>query len=123
LEWREETKRIRLSIGKDAATATARRLQKEAELNAKNNGIVVVPQNSDNGQRSLAMTVEDFLEEAEPTKKAKTLAAYTTSSNYFTESCPKQFLEDIEPRDLPPTGRTLTSDGACHPQTGSTPGP
>ena len=41
LEWREGEKRVRLSIGKDAATATARRLQKEAELNAKNNGIEV----------------------------------------------------------------------------------
>ena len=29
---------MRLSVGKDASTATARRLQKEAELNAMNNG-------------------------------------------------------------------------------------
>jgi hypothetical protein len=29
LEWRDGPKRVRLSIGKDAATATARRLQKE----------------------------------------------------------------------------------------------
>lgn len=63
LEWREKTKRVRLSIGKDAATATARRLQKEAELNAKNNGIAVMPQNGNNGQRSVARAVEDFLEE------------------------------------------------------------
>ncbi|MCU1299801.1 MAG: hypothetical protein JWQ87_85 [Candidatus Sulfotelmatobacter sp.] len=60
LEWHEDTKRIRLSIGKDAATATARRLQKEAELNAKNNGIDTVPQNG-NGRRSLSAAVEDFL--------------------------------------------------------------
>ena len=32
---------FRLSIGKDAATATARRLQKEAELNARNNGVAI----------------------------------------------------------------------------------
>jgi integrase/recombinase XerD len=63
LEWREEAKRIRLSIGKDAATATARRLQKEAELNAKNHGIEVVPQHGNNGQKLLAARVEDFLEE------------------------------------------------------------
>jgi integrase len=100
LEWREGAKRIRLSIGKDAATATARRLQKEAELNAKNNGIEVLPQNSNNGHRSLATAVEDFLEETKLTKKSKTLAAYATSLNYFTESCAKQFLEEIERKDL-----------------------
>ena len=100
LEWREGAKRIRLSIGKDAATATARRLQKEAELNAKNNGIEVLPQNGNNGYRSLATAVEDFLEETKLTKKSKTLAAYTTSLNYFTESCAKQFLEEIDRKDL-----------------------
>lgn len=100
LEWREGTKRVRLSIGKDAATATARRLQKEAELNAKNNGIKVLPLNGNNNHRSLAIAVEDFLEETKLTKKSKTLAAYTTSLNYFTESCPKQFLEQIERKDL-----------------------
>jgi hypothetical protein len=49
LEWRQGTKRIRLSIGTDAATATARRLQKEAEINATNNGVAIVPQNGNNG--------------------------------------------------------------------------
>jgi hypothetical protein len=53
LEWREGTKRVRLSIGKDAATATVRRLQKEAELNAKNNGVAVMPENGNNGRTSL----------------------------------------------------------------------
>lgn len=47
LEWRENGKcesafpPFRLSIGKDAATATARRLQKEAEVNARNNGVAI----------------------------------------------------------------------------------
>ncbi len=100
LEWREGSKRVRLSIGKDPATATARRLQKEAELNARNNGVTVVCGNGQNGHRSLAAAVTDFLDETKLTKKPKTLAAYTTALNYFTESCPKQHLEDIERKDL-----------------------
>jgi integrase/recombinase XerD len=100
LEWREGSKRVRLSIGKDAATATARRLQKEAELNARNNGVTVVSANGQNGHRSLAAAVTDFLDETKLTKKPKTLAAYTTALNYFTESCPKQHLEEIERKDL-----------------------
>jgi hypothetical protein len=35
LEWREKGKRVRLSVGKDAQDAAARRQRKEAELNAQ----------------------------------------------------------------------------------------
>src|SRR5712691_2921110 len=43
LEWREGVKRVRLSVGKDAADASARRQRKEAELNAVNNGVAIIP--------------------------------------------------------------------------------
>jgi integrase/recombinase XerD len=97
LEWREGSKRVRLSVGKDPADASARRLRKEAELNAVNNGVTVVPEN---GQRSLAAAVSEYLEETTLTKKPKTVAAYTTALSYFQESCPKLFLEDINRKDL-----------------------
>ena len=93
-------KRIRLSVDKDAADAGARRQRKESELNALNNGVIVVPENGDNGHRSLAAAVSGYLEETKLTKKPKTVAAYTTALNYFTESCPKLFLEDIDRKDL-----------------------
>jgi integrase/recombinase XerD len=99
LEWREDGKRVRLSVGKDAADAAARRQRKEAELNALNNGVSVLPENGD-GHRSVATAVAAFLDETELTKKPKTLAAYTTALSYFTESCPKIYLEDIERADL-----------------------
>jgi len=100
LEWREGSKRVRLSVGKDAQDAAARRLRKEAELNAINNGVAVVPENSENGNRSIARAVAEFLDETKLTKKPKTLAAYTTALNYFTESCPKLYLHDIDRKDL-----------------------
>jgi integrase/recombinase XerD len=100
LEWRERGKRVRLSVGKDAADANSRRQRKEAELNALNNGVAVVPDNSDNGQRSHAAAVAEFLDETKLTKKPKTLAAYTTALNYFTESCPKLYVHEIERRDM-----------------------
>jgi integrase/recombinase XerD len=99
LEWREKGRRVRLSVGKDAQDAAARRQRKEAELNALNNGVSVLPENGD-GHRSVAAAVAKFLDETELTKKPKTLAAYTTALNYFTESCPKIYLEDIERTDL-----------------------
>jgi integrase len=100
LEWRENGRRVRLSVGKDAADAAARRQSKEAELNARNNGVAVVPDSRENGHRSIAAAVAEFLEETELTKKPKTLAAYKTTLNYFTESCPKLFVNDIERKDL-----------------------
>ena len=100
LEWRENGRRIRLSVGKDPQDAAARRLRKEAELNALNQGVTVVPEDGDSSHRSVATAVAKFLEETELTKKPKTLAAYTTALNYFTESCPKLYLQDIERADL-----------------------
>jgi integrase/recombinase XerD len=99
LEWREKGKRVRMSVGKDAQDAAARRQRKEAELNALNNGVPVFPENG-NGHRSVATAVAAFLDETELTKKPKTLAAYTTALSYFTESCPKIYLQDIERADL-----------------------
>src|SRR5712692_720117 len=100
LEWWERSKRIRLSVGKDAVDANARRLHKQAELNAVNNGVTVVPENGQNGHRSVAVAVTGFLDETKLTKKPKTLAAYSTALAYFQESCPKVYLGDIERGDL-----------------------
>src|ERR1700694_2806155 len=99
LEWREGAKRVRLSVGKDPADASARRQRKEAELNAVNNGVTVVP-DGENGNRSVAAAVADFLDETKLTKKPKTLAAYSTALSYFTESCHKLNLEEIDRKDL-----------------------
>jgi integrase len=99
LEWREGSKRVRLSVGKEAQDAAAMRLRKGAELNAANNGVAVVPENG-NGQRSLAGTVADYLEEVKLSKKPKTHAAYSTALAYFVESCHKVNLQDVDRRDL-----------------------
>lgn len=99
LEWREGAKRVRLSVGKDPADAIARRLRKEAELNAINNGVSVLP-DGQNSHRSVAAAVADFLDETKLTKKPKTLAAYSTALTYFTESCHKLNLTEIDRKDL-----------------------
>ena len=99
LEWRDGAKRVRLSVGKDPADASAWRLRKEAELNALNNGVAVAP-DGQNGQRSLAAAVTDFLDETKLTKKPKTHSAYSTALSYFLESCPKLHVEDVHRKDL-----------------------
>ncbi|SRR5258708_10237005 len=99
LEWREGAKRVRLSVGKNPADAAARRLRKEAELNAVNNGVTVVPE-SDNVQRSLIAAVSEFLEETKLSKKPRSFSAYKTALGYFTECCTKKTLDDINRKDL-----------------------
>jgi integrase len=100
LEWREGTRRIRVSVGKNAADAAAQRLRKEAELNAVNNGVAVMSPNAQGGRRSLPATIAEYLEEVKVTKKQKTHAAYSTALEYFQESCHKLCLEGVERKDL-----------------------
>ena len=100
LEWRENGKRVRLSVGKDAQDAAARRLRKEAELNAKNNGVTVVPENGNGYRILLADAIRDFLDEKRIQRKAKTHADYDTVLRYFQGSCPKQYLDDVTRKDL-----------------------
>jgi integrase len=99
ISWYEGKRVKRLSVGRDAQDAETWRLRKEAELNAINNGVAILPENG-NGHPSIAAAVAEFLDETKLTKKPKTLAAYTTALNYFTESCPKLYLHDIERKDL-----------------------
>lgn len=119
LEWREGSKRVRLSVGKDAADANARRQRKEAELNAVNNGVAVLPEDGQNGNghKCLSSAVAEFLEETKLTKKPKTYAAYSTALRYFTESCPKLNVTDLERRDLLKFAAFLKDEKELHPRT------
>jgi hypothetical protein len=85
IEWRDAGKLIRLSVGKDATDASAMRLRKETELNKGDGSVPETPAN--NGHKSLATAVHDYLDEVKLSKKPKTLAAYTTALDYFLESC------------------------------------
>jgi integrase/recombinase XerD len=105
LEWREGAKRVRLSVGNNAADASARRQRKEAEINAVNNGASIVPESTGH---SLAGAVAEFLEDVRlkqvASKKAhgrhNTVGCYSTALAYFMESCHKINLEEIDRRDL-----------------------
>jgi integrase len=102
LEWYERAKRRRLSVGKDAQDAAARRLRKEAELNARNNGVAVIPE--DGKRHTAGYTIADavisYLAEIKISRSAATHSAYMLALRNFTESCDKAFLEEIDRRDL-----------------------
>jgi len=101
LEWRDGSKRIRLSVGKDAADASARRLRKESELNALNNGMTVLAEDSQNGHGILlADAIRNFLDEKRLQRKKKTHVDYEAALRYFRQSCTKQYIADITRKDL-----------------------
>jgi integrase len=116
LEWRDGAKRIRISVGKNVADATAEWMTKKAELNAIDNGVQVVAQ-SGAGPRSLAAAIAEYLEETKLSKKPKTYAAYTTALAYFTESCSKTYLEGIERKDLLKFAAFLRDEKELHART------
>lgn len=100
LDWYEGGKRKRLSVGKDPANAFARKLRKQAELNAIAQGVPVTPDSEEKAGRSLQAAIAQYIEETRLTKKPKTYAAYSTALRYFSESCSKLYLEDIERIDM-----------------------
>jgi integrase/recombinase XerD len=61
-------------------------------------GVEIVPEA--NGRKPLTVAVADFLDETKLSKKPTTLAVYRTAIRYFQESCAKQFVEEIERKDL-----------------------
>ena len=118
LEWREGSKRIRQSVGNDAADATARRLRKEAELNAVNNGVSVVSEHQKSAERLIGEVVTEYLAEIKMSRTPATHSAYTLALRNFAESCSKTLLEEIDRTDLLHFIKYLRdqalSDRTCH---------
>jgi len=99
LEWREDGKRVRQSVGRDAAAAAARRHRQQQILGSKAAGIKLVDEGQDDGL-SLATAVAGYLEDVRISKKPKTYAAYKKALEYFLESCNKTRVTQIERQDL-----------------------
>ena len=97
LNWYEGKRQKRISVGKDPVTAVARQMSKQAELNARNHGVAIVPEQ---GRTPLATAISDFLEEIRLAKKPKTHIAYSKSLEYFRESCSKQYLDEVDRQDM-----------------------
>jgi integrase/recombinase XerD len=98
ISWYEKGKLRRISVGKDAGVAYARQQAKITELSAVNQGIELKKQDGPGNLLSIAIT--NYLDEIKLTKKKKTLAAYTTALDYFAESCTKEYLSQVERKDM-----------------------
>jgi integrase len=103
IDYREGEKRVRTRVSKNAADAHAARLAKQAELNAVKAGLEILDAPvmiGGQAKHSLAAAIASYLEDVKLSKKPKTYSAYSTALNYFAESCRKQFVEDIDRKDM-----------------------
>jgi integrase/recombinase XerD len=100
LDWNEEGKRRRMSVGTDASAAYNSRVRKQRELDAAAAGLIVSNPIEDDSRLRIRSAVDDFLEEVQLTRQRKTWRGYCVSLRYFKESCDKSFLEEIERKDL-----------------------
>jgi integrase/recombinase XerD len=116
LSFYEGAKRVRIAVGNDAAMAQNEKLKKEAELKAVALGVKVVSAIKDDLMR-LDTAIATYLNETAMGKKPKTLAAYTTSLTYFTESCSKVHVERIDRADLLEFAAFLRDDKELSPRT------
>jgi integrase/recombinase XerD len=100
LDWNEDGKRRRMSVGTDAASAYNSRARKQRELDAIAAGLIVSNPIEDDSRLRIRSAVDDFLEEVQLSRQRKTWRGYCVSLSYFQESCDKRFLEETERRDL-----------------------
>ena len=100
LDWNEDGKRRRMSVGNDAASAYNSRVRKQRELDATGSGLFVSNPIENDSRLQIRSAVDDFLEEIQLTRQRKTWLGYRVSLRYLLESCDKTFLEEIERKDL-----------------------
>ena len=100
ISWYEGRVVKRVSVGKDATEANLQRRRKQAELNAQNNGLEIVTAANTNGHRLLTAEIAAYLAEVKLGAKPNTLTAYNLALRYFSESCEKKYIEDIDRVDM-----------------------
>jgi integrase/recombinase XerD len=101
IEWYEDGKRQRRSVGKNALAVEVRRHQQEEILVARAAGLKAgLKFVDDTGKVPLAKAITTYLTDIQLGKARKTYAAYSKALEYFLESCKKPYLADVDRRDL-----------------------
>jgi integrase/recombinase XerD len=111
LRYSLDGKRIWRSVGSDASLALVALQRKTLELQAVNLGLTVPepilpalatpePVPSPAAKTDLRESIADYLADTAAGKSRKTLHAYTRTLNTFAAVCAKQYLEQIDRRDL-----------------------
>jgi integrase len=100
LECRENGRRKRHSVGKDATVALDSKIRMIKELEARAMGLEVRASEDNTNRLRLRSAMTAFLEEIKLSRHNKTWQGYKVVFDYFLESCNKNRIDDIERLDL-----------------------
>jgi hypothetical protein len=101
IEWYQDGKRYRESVGKNPGEAFATAERKVQILRNRALGIEIVGEDKRAGVGvSLAEACRDFLEESRQHHRPKTYSQYKTALEYFLQSCREKPLASIERTDV-----------------------
>ncbi len=100
LEWRENGRRKRRSVGKDATVALESKIRKIKELEARAAGLEVLAPKENTKRLQLRFAISEFLEEIKLSRQEKTWRGYKVAFGYFLQFCSKNYVEDIQRIDL-----------------------
>jgi integrase/recombinase XerD len=99
LSWYEGSKLKRVSVGKNASAADARRHKQEQILAARNTGLVVADP-AESKSPLLVNAATEYLAEIEAQKKRATHRSYRNCVQLFLQSCSKQTVAEVDRGDL-----------------------
>jgi integrase/recombinase XerD len=116
LEWRENGRRVRQGVGNDPVSAMNALRKKEALIKARALGIVVQEPDGQGGVL-LVDAINSYLQEIKEQRKKKTHVAYKTALEYFKQSCHKQYLRDVDRKDILHYATFLRDEKELEPRT------
>jgi integrase/recombinase XerD len=94
-------KRVWHPVGCDAQAAMTAKLQVEHKLQAVLLGLVAPdPVAEATGKTNLAEAVREYLSDIAKAKSKRTLYAYTRTLKVFAKTCSKEYMEQIDRRDV-----------------------
>lgn len=102
LDWTEDGQRKRMAVGSDATAAYNSLKKKQSEFDAIARGLVVTDpvEEEEEARLRLRAAKADFLEDIQLSRQRKTWLGYCLTLSYFTQSCSKTYVEEIERKDL-----------------------
>ena len=100
LDWREDGKRRRVAVGKDAGKAQQEQERHQVFLQARFIGLAVATQDSHAAGLTVQESCEEFLADIRLQRSRKTFQQYRTALAYFQEASGQRQLSQVDRRLL-----------------------
>ena len=100
LDWREDGKRRRAGVGKDAGKARQEQERHQVFLQARFIGLAVAAENPHGASPTVQEACDEFLAEIRLQRSPKTFQQYRTALAYFQESSGHRQLSQVDRRLL-----------------------